>query len=334
MIELQPKRRLLLVDGNNLAWRWAMANAGQQLATSTGIVTTVCFGIIESIMKANETLASVISHNLKQAVEAYYDDVIVCWDARGPVWRHKIYPDYKANRNDEKRKQIKAEVLPHIDIARQFLSMINVRQISVDGLEGDDLISLISNAFKSIDYTITIISGDHDLWQLLDWGKVWQHDGKDTMRDAAWFINEYKMMPHRWSEVKAIEGDDGDNVIGVDGFGEKISVSVVQNVEHINILNVEKLPKIKFLSDKKKNVLADAIANGQIFLNYRLVDLPKSVISLDPQLQFAFHEAWNKLSASGIASVDNLMYAFQTYELRKFISEFKHVVRCLGLKNA
>lgn len=335
-IELRPKRRLLLVDGNNIAWRWVMkmAHTGQQLATTTGIVTTVSYGIVESIIKANETLALMVSHNLQRSVKTYYDDVIVCWDHRGPVWRHELCSVYKANRNDEKRKQIKAEVLPYIESAQHFLKAIGVRQISVKHLEGDDIIGVIANAYKELDYTVSIVSGDHDLWQLLDWGKVWQHDGRDIMWDASWFYEQYKIHPKRWSEVKAIDGDDGDNVIGVDGFGEKLSVAVIQNVDHITSLNVEKLPKIKFLKDKKKNALADAIANGVVYLNYQLVNLPKSITELSSEIQNDFAEEWKKLSTCGSTDAGKAMYVMQIYEMKKFMENINHVLRCLGLNNA
>lgn len=333
-MKLIPKRRVLLVDGNNIAWRWTMVKPEEQLKTTTGIVTTVCYGIIESVIKANKCLSDLATSRSSKVQTIYYDDVIICWDARGSNWRHQIYAGYKENRNDEKRRQLKAEVMPYIDTAQKFLSALNVKQIKVDQLEGDDILAVLAEMYNDAGWTATIVSGDKDLWQLLKWGKTIIHDGKETFRDEGWFWSEHGFSPSRWPEAKALMGDSGDDVPGVTGIGDKLSRAIVQSCKFVPSMDVDALPKIKRFSDKVKGLLKSFVASGELLRNYTLVHLtPRlSEIKMTGDHLVNFQREYMKIAGQATIDPSLFMMTLQQYEMKRYMGSFREVMASLALR--
>lgn len=330
-MKLVPKRRVLIVDGNNIAWRWAFRPT-EQLKTSTGIVTTVCYGIIESVLKANHHLSALAFERSGVPQRIRYDDVIICWDARGANWRHQIFSDYKSNRNDEKRKAMKAEVMPYIETAQNFLSAINMKQMKVAGLEGDDLIAVLSSLYANAGWTVTIVSGDHDLWQLLSWGKTIIHDGRETFRDEGSFCAEFGFSPLRWPEAKALMGDDGDSVPGVEGIAIVLAQRIVAACDSVLTMEVDKLPKIKRLTDVVKDRLRAFIKDGRLKLNYRLVQLTDKLSMIGQDHLNSFNSEYQKLAACGVVNPTMFMSTLQYYQMNRFIENYRDVIDSCGLR--
>jgi DNA polymerase I len=335
-MKLIPKRRVLLVDGNNIAWRWTMVKPEEQLKTTTGMVTTVCYGIVESVLKANKCLSDLATSRSRTPQNIHYDDVIICWDSRGKNWRNDIYDGYKQNRNDEKRKELKAEVMPYIATAQKFLSAINVKQIKVDNLEGDDILAVLAEMYVESGWTATVLSGDKDLWQLLKWGKTIIHDGKDTFRDEGWFWSEYGFSPLRWPEAKALMGDDGDDVPGVKGLGEKTASAIVRACESIPDLDVDALPKIKRFSDKVKALLKEFVLAGNLKRNYTLVRLtPRlSELGITGDHLERFNQEYAKISGQATIDANMFTMTMQHYEMNRYMGNIKNVMASLALRQA
>lgn len=336
-IGLIPKKRVLLVDGNHIGWRWGMSRMGDQLRTSTGIVTTICYGVVESIVKANKCLNDHIFKKTGRNLRIYYDDVIVCWDSVEDSWRKRYFQEYKANRNDEKRKRAKEEIHPYFDIAKRFLYELGVAQFSVSGFEGDDLIGLISRSYSDNDGTVTIVSGDKDLYQLLEWGKIIIHDGKDTYIDESDFISDYGFRANRWIEAKAIMGDSGDNIPGVKGIGPKTAVALVNNVLNVfNLKDVKSLPKIKRLSSKGLSQFQEFIDGNGLNLNYHLVKIPRDISEIPEEYRNSFFSEYTDFSYSynavaGRVETSSFINTLRQYEMIRFIEDVEFVSRCLGL---
>ena len=334
MEELIPKSRVLLIDGNNVAWRWFMKHQGKQLSTSGGVVTTICYGLVESIIKANTTLEEIIFRNTGMMKTAPYDRVIVCWDSF-KNWRKQFDPEYKANRKDPARVKLKEEIEPHMINAQHFMSALHVPQFQVDGLEADDILGILTEHYKNSGWTVTIVSGDKDLHQLLDWGKVLIHDGESTFIDEGTFIEKWKMRAHHWQEAKALMGDDGDNVIGIDGIGEVLSTAIVRvlgcHLEQFTADQVDFLPKISRFTGPKKEALKKALSSGLVQRNLKLVWIPRHYNLLGDEISRAFEQAWERMAGIQPIRPDVFMQVLQMYEMNKHMQNYRIVMRCLGL---
>lgn len=334
MVELIPKRRVLLIDGNNIAWRWFMSHQGKQLATSNGVVTTTCYGMVESIIKANTTLEEIIFRNTQMMRPAPYDKVIVCWDSP-QNWRKDVDPEYKANRADPKRAQLKEEIGTHLLNAQQFFKAIHLPQMEVEGLEADDVIGISAEIYKNNGWTVTIVSGDHDLYQLLDWSRVIIHDGQSSFIDEGAFIEKHGIRANRWQEAKALMGDKGDNVIGIRGIGEKLSTAIIRAFkESIGTMvpsDVYKLPKIKRFSEPKKQLLVEAVNSGLVRKNLKLVSVPRQHDELGWEVGNAFMDAWGKAQRETPPTPSVFMQVLEMYEMKKHLQGYRTVMSCLGL---
>lgn len=335
-MKLTPKRRVLLVDGNNIAWRWVMKHLDAQLKTTTGLVTTVCYGLIESVIKANRCISDLASSRAKKTVKINYDDVIICWDARGANWRHALYPEYKESRSDEKRKKLKAEIMPYVETAQNFLSALNVKQIKVPNLEGDDVLAVLSDMYAEAGWTVTVVSGDHDLWQLLRWGKIIIHDGQETFRDAGWFVSEHGFSPSRWSEAKALMGDGGDDVPGAKGIGLKTALAIVKACDSVLNLDVDSLPKISRFTEPKQAVLKEFVKAGNVKRNYALVHLTPRLSEIPVQGDYlsSFQQEYQKIARQAVISPTMFTMSLQHYEMKRYLGDYREVMASLGLKGA
>lgn len=190
--------------------------------------------------------------------------MVVCFDSRNNM-RHTIDQSYKAQRtrdiSDETRAELK-DFWRQMEIAIQCCRDVGFSVLKVAGYEADDLIALIVEAEleSDPDNVVEIVSTDKDLYQLLKGLRVYMTSpvtkAEYTELD---FILEYDITPDMWPSVKALCGDKGDNVIGVEGIGIKTAIKYVSGGK----LSVKLLDKIR-----------QAEAEGRLELNLRLVTLP------------------------------------------------------------
>ena len=107
------KSTLYLVDGSSYIYR--AFHALPNLTNSRGEPTGALLGV-----------ANMIKRLLKEADPRY---IAVVFDAKGPTFRHEMYPDYKANRPpmpDELRKQV--------DAILDFTRLLGLPLLQVEGV--------------------------------------------------------------------------------------------------------------------------------------------------------------------------------------------------------
>jgi DNA polymerase-1 len=198
-----------------------------------GSPTSVIFGFLkEVIMQAHDNEA---------------ENIIFCWDSQKSV-RKKVRAEYKhkdpPKLSDEAKElewlafcqfdEIRKIVLPGLGFSNIFLQ---------EGYEADDLIASVVKS-KPEDYTV--ISGDEDLYQLLDHCRVHSIKKRATMTPKI-FGMQYKITPDQWVDVKAVAGCSGDNVKGLSGVGEKGVIAYFDG----SLKTGEKYHKIKNAFDEE-----------------------------------------------------------------------------------
>ena len=154
-----------------------------------------------------------------------------------PSWRVELFPDYKLNRLDEEGDEEEPDTLgPQIPILLDVLDALGISVLGVDDYEADDLIATFSTKQKG---PIRIVTGDRDLFQLVDDKRdikviylakgISNHD----LVDLQWISKKYERPGERYALFAMIRGDSSDGLPGIRGIGEKGAASIANQFESL-----------------------------------------------------------------------------------------------------
>jgi DNA polymerase I len=216
------KPLLMLVDGHSLAFRSYYAFARSRdggLRTSTGIPTSVCFGFLKSLI---DTL---------DAETPQY--AAITFDLAVPTFRHEQDETYKAG-----RAETPEEFTEDVENLKGLLKALNLPIFCEPGYEADDMIGTLATRAKAQGYRVKILSGDQDLFQLIDpeetikimylgstFGKS---SGSAREFGVAEVYEKLEILPAQVIDYKALCGDTSDNIPGVKGIGKKTAVQLLE----------------------------------------------------------------------------------------------------------
>ncbi len=148
------------------------------------------------------------------------DYLVVVFDAARENFRNKIYPAYKAN-----RQETPPELIPQFSLIRKACEAFDVPYIEKEGYEADDLIATYAHSQPG---EVTIVSSDKDLMQLVG-GSVRMLDPiKSRLIGVEEVKEKFGVPPAQVMDVQALAGDASDNVPGVPGIGIKTAAELIQ----------------------------------------------------------------------------------------------------------
>ena len=235
--------KLLVIDGNSLLNR---AFYGiRLLSNKKGQYTNAIFGFLNMYLAMKN--------------EFNPDGTVVAFDLKSPTFRHKIYFEYKAG-----RKQMPEELAQQFPIIKELLKHLGCFVVEKEGFEADDILGTLSNYADENDFCY-IATGDRDSLQLVsDKSTVLLASSKGhIVYDKEKIKEEYGVTPRQMIEIKALQGDNSDNIPGVAGIGPKTAMSLIQkysNIENIfeNIdrIDVSENVRNKLISGKETAFLS------------------------------------------------------------------------------
>ena len=223
--------KLLLVDGNSIINRAFFAVIGRAPMTAPdGTPTGALNGFFNTLLSVKDEIDP--------------DKICVLFDLKAPTFRHKMYPDYKAQ-----RKGMMPELSAQMPIAKEILDLIGIKRMEMEGYEADDLIGTLSLLGANQGDKVFILSGDHDDFQLIDdnVSVILPQSGKGkpprVLFDREMFEETYKVKPEVFVYVKALMGDNSDNIKGVEKVGEKTAFKLIADYGSIDGIfdNLDKL---------------------------------------------------------------------------------------------
>jgi DNA polymerase-1 len=188
----------------------------------------------------------------------------VIFDAGSKTFRNEIYSAYKAN-----RPELPEDLRPQFAYTRKATQAFNVPCIEVEGYEADDIIATLARRAREAGGTVTIISSDKDLMQLIGDGV----DMLDPMKNKRLGLDEvfekFGVAPNRVVDVQALAGDSVDNVPGAPGIGIKTAALLIQEYGDLEAL-LARAGEIK--QPKRREALLD---------NADLIRISKRLVQLD-----------------------------------------------------
>ena len=284
----KKEEELYIIDGSSYLYRGYFA-IRQNLTTSKGFPTKAIFNVTNMVLKV-----------LREKDPAY---CVVVWDAKGPNFRHEIYPQYKAN-----RPPMPEDLAVQIPLVKEIIGALGIPQLEVEGVEADDTIATITKGIRGIKKVI--VSGDKDLLQLVDDECIIWDPMKDEWIDLKAIGDRFGIPPERLRDVQALSGDSSDNIPGVKGVGPKKALKLIQEFGSLEDLleRLDELPKGKL----KEAILSE---KENIPLYFRLVGL-----KADVPLRLGLKGFERKR-----VETERLRELFEELELKKFLNELIEV---------
>ena len=279
-------KKLLLIDGNSMVFRAYYATAyGRMMTTSNNINTNAVYGFATMITKALEMIKP--------------DAIMVAFDTDKKTFRHEIYKEYKGT-----RKPVPFELVVQFPIVREYLDAMNIRWYELAGKEADDIIGSVAR--RHPDWQTNILTSDHDLLQLIDpTTSVW------LMKKGLSEIDEMtieklqetmELSPKQIIDLKALMGDNSDNIPGIPSVGEKTALKL--------LAEYKTLEAVLDNADAIKGKLGERVKE-----NVELARLSKQLATIDTHIDIPIQIA----DLTFKMDVDKLYAFYLKYEMNSFL---------------
>ncbi len=243
--ENSKKPILLLVDGHSLAFRSFYAfskGIDGGLTTKEGFPTSVTYGFLKSLLDNCKNISP--------------EGVCITFDTEKPTFRHELDPNYKANR--DVAPDVFFQDIEQLEIILE--ESLNLPIFKSPGYEADDLLGTIANDASSKGWCVNILSGDRDLFQLVDdqkdiyvlymGGGPYAKSGNPTLMNENGVKEKLGVAPERVVDLKALTGDSSDNIPGIKGVGPKTAINLLKENDTLDGI-YQALDKLQQNNDKK-----------------------------------------------------------------------------------
>ncbi|MFH0762672.1 MAG: DNA polymerase I [Candidatus Omnitrophota bacterium] len=253
-------KSLYLIDANAFCYRAFYALQG--LSTSFGQPTNAIYGFLNIFNKI-----------LKEKKPEY---LAVCFDVSRETFRTKKFAQYKMQ-----RPPMPDGLLSQIPFIKEIISAYGIRIFEKEGFEADDVIATLTERAAKSGLSVTIVSPDKDILQLVDEHTLVlsPHKNQELIYDRQKVIERFGVGPEGIPDIIALMGDSADNIPGAAGIGEKTARDLITRFGSIDKL-LNNLGDVK--QEKLRRIISENIQ--QIKLSRELAVLDKNVeIKFDPQ---------------------------------------------------
>ncbi|MDR0487274.1 MAG: DNA polymerase I, partial [Treponema sp.] len=228
---------LYLIDAYGLISRSYFAFLTRPLRNSAGRNVSALFGFARTVVSLlNDGAPAADSEGRFQDKFEKPLRMAAIFDSRTPTFRHKMYPEYKAN-----RQKTPEDLHEQVPLVEEFLTALGFPCLKADGFEADDIIATLAEKCRNEKRQCYILSSDKDLLQLVGGGTfelrpakisksesstsgsspVWDFIGPDEVK-AEWGVEPAKVL-----DLLSLTGDSSDNVPGVKGIGDKTAIKLM-----------------------------------------------------------------------------------------------------------
>ncbi|MDR1937058.1 MAG: DNA polymerase I [Tannerellaceae bacterium] len=205
--------KLFLIDAYALIYRSYYAFIKAPRINSKGKNTSAIFGFVNSLEDV-----------LKRENPTH---IAVGFDPAGPTFRHEIYEQYKAQR--EETPEVIRESVP---IIKEIIKAYNIPILEVPRYEADDVIGTIAKQTGQEGIDVYMMTPDKDYGQLVsDHVFVYRPKyggGYETM-GVKEVLEKFSIASiEQVTDLLGLMGDSSDNIPGCPGVGEKTAVKLLE----------------------------------------------------------------------------------------------------------
>ncbi len=292
------EKKLILIDGHALIFRSYYAFLRRPMVNSKGADTSIIFGftkaVLELILKERPT------------------HLAVAFDPPAKTFRHELYPEYKANRQ-ETPQLIKDALNPLTEI----LEAISIPVLMKPGYEADDVIGTIAKRASQDGLPVYMVTPDKDFGQLID-KNIYQYKPAKSGSDNE-LINRERICeqygiddPSQIIDILTIWGDSSDNIPGVRGIGEIGSKRLISKYKSIdNIYNsLDELPP------KQQEAFTEARS---------YIELSRKLITINTDVEMVWEKEDYKLETPHFNHIKELFTYYEFPSLARMLPSLEQM---------
>lgn len=283
---MEQKKLVIAIDFNNVLFS---SYYSQSLVNSKGINVNAIKGFFFKIK------------SLKDMFDPDY--IVIANDiSREKTFRRKMYKPYKAQ-----RKPHDADIMVQLKYASQIAALLGYPFINNELYEADDVLGMISKLAGENNMNTIIISSDKDLYQLIDDNSYIMSPKNQDLIDRSWLMDNFRLTPEQWIELKMLQGDRGDNIPGIPGIGEISALKLMTQYGSIENIykNLSKVnPKVKDLLLKYEDTLPLMRDLVTIVTDYSKIDLKLEMLE---RQEIYTHELFSLLAELELHSLFNVI---------------------------
>jgi len=264
--------RLVIIDGKSVFYRgyYAMGNLARKDGTPTSGVYGFAVIAVEVVKKLAPT------------------KVVVAWDKAhtSTKKRLEIYPEYKAG-----RVKPPEDFYVQIPLLVDLIKALGWGFLECDEYEADDIIgTLAKQADEELGedgkckWETYIVSSDLDMLQIVDENtkmyRLLKGFSELEELDVAAVEAKYGILKEQFLELKALKGDNSDNIPGVPGIGEKGAVKLLNEYktldgiyEHIN--EIKGATQKKLIAGRESAYMSYQLAEIRFDAPVKLAEVPE-----------------------------------------------------------
>jgi len=285
--------KLFLLDAMAMIYRAYFALIANPLINSKGQNVSAVSGFLGSLVKILE--------------DEKPEHIAVCCDTAKPTFRHKMYKEYKAQ-----RQQIPDDMPWQIEMTKKVVEAMNIPMIECPGYEADDIIGTLAKQAEGEKAITYMVTPDKDYMQLVTSKTFLYKPSKNFYTDKEivgieGVERKFGVTPDKVIEVLGLMGDSSDNIPGVKGVGEKTATALIQQFGSIDEMyrRIDEISKPKL----KENLL----------LHKEMAMLSRTLVTIDVNvpMNFNFHNLNRK--EPDVDKINELMAELEFKNLHKKI---------------
>lgn len=325
----------LLVDGSNLLIRLLYARqAGSNLLTESELISSV---------------SDMFIHQLSLQVKNFNcSSLYVIFDIGGSHRKQALYSDYKSNRELAPIAGAQMDTKDYLfsvygklrDSVVELCRAFNLPVFMETGIEADDVIGLMAEQLNSVGKHTVILSNDTDFLQLV------ANPGISCYVPYKKMLVTNKNFPDHFDEMKAVRihpseylfykalvGDKGDNITGINRLGYKTLHKLKEayftaDQTYLDLYDKDPIGFINTVSTltSTDKFLSLIKANQDLILrNYKLIDLSSTYAT-----PYTLHQAIKFLGSNTLSKPSFQEINTKYFNIFKSKPKFEFVVESLG----
>lgn len=223
------EKKLFLLDAFALIYRSYFAFIRNPRYNSKGVNTSAMLGVTNTIV---------------QVLEKENPHFIgVVFDVSAPTFRHEMFPEYKAH-----REEMPEDLRRSIPYIRKIIEAFNIPIIELAGFEADDVIGTLAKEAEKQGFTTYMMTPDKDYAQLVSDHIFMFKPGKGGDDAEVWGLKEVQenfgiQTAGQVIDILGLMGDTADNIPGCPGIGPKTAEKLIADFGSIEGIyqNIDKL---------------------------------------------------------------------------------------------